>query len=63
MSGRAGRRAVFTSEPVPAAPRFRLTYARVAEDVVDVTFEIAPPGSPDAFKTYVSGRSKRTSRE
>lgn len=61
--GRDGRQAVFLSEPAPAAPRFRLTYDRVAEDVVDVTFEIAHTGAPDTFKTYVTGRSKRTSRE
>jgi hypothetical protein len=54
-----GRRVVFTSEVEPGTPTFRLTYARVAEDVVDVTFEIAPPGAPGAFKTYVSGRTRR----
>ena len=59
---RDGKRVVLTSEAEPASPRFRLTYTRVGEDVVDVTFEIAPPGSPEAFKTYVSGLSKRTTR-
>jgi hypothetical protein len=28
------------------------------EHVLD--FEMAPPGAPDAFKLYVSGRLKRT---
>ena len=55
-----GAKVVFLSELQPAAPRFRLTYARVAGDVVDVTFEIAPPGAPEAFKPYVSGRTRRS---
>jgi hypothetical protein len=55
-----GRRVVFLSEAEPAMPTFRLTYARVAEDLVDVTFEIAPPGSPNRFTPYVSGRVRRT---
>ena len=58
-----GNTVVFLSEVEPSAPRFRLTYSRVAEDVVDVAFEIAPPGTPAAFKPYVSGRTRRTSRD
>ncbi len=58
-----GRRVVFVSEAEPATPTFRLTYARVAEDVVEVVFEIAPPGVPGAFKPYLSGRIRRASRE
>ncbi len=60
---RDGQRAVFSSEPEPSSPTFRLTYARVDENTVDVTFEIAPPGSPGAFKAHVSGRSRRMARE
>ena len=55
-----GRRVVFLSEAEPAMPTFRLTYARVGEDVMDVVFEIAPPGAPGSFKPYVSGRIRRT---
>ena len=58
-----GRRAVFTSAARPGAPRFRLTYAAISPDLVDVTFEIAPPGAPEAFKPYVSGRSRRVESE
>ena len=58
-----GRRVVFLSETEPAMPTFRLTYARVGEDVVDVMFEIAPPGAPGAFKPYVSGRIRRASHD
>jgi hypothetical protein len=50
---------VFLSEPVAGAPRYRLTYEPVARDEVMVTFEVAPPGEPPAFKTYVAGRSRR----
>ncbi len=56
------KRVVFTSEASPAAPRFRLTYAQVDADTVEVTFEIAPPGAPTAFKSYVSGRTRRAQR-
>jgi hypothetical protein len=42
----------FTSEPAPG-PRFRLTYLRKAESLVTVRFEIAPPGTPEAFKVYL----------
>jgi len=58
-----GRRVVLSSEPEPSSPTFRLTYAVVDGNTVDVTFEIAPPGHPDAFKPYVSGRMHRAARE
>ncbi len=58
-----GRRVVFTSAARPGAPRFRLTYSQADADTVDVTFEIAPPGAPDAFRPYVSGRSRRVESE
>jgi hypothetical protein len=40
-------------------PRFRLVYTRLAADSVDVKFEMAPPGNPDAFKVYTEGVTKR----
>jgi hypothetical protein len=43
-------------------PRFRLTYLLVAADLVEVKFEIAPPGKPEAFAPYLSGRARRTAR-
>jgi len=58
-----GRRIVLTSEAQPSKPTFRLTYAKVADDVVDVVFEIAPPGAPAAFNPYVSGRTRRVAGE
>ena len=59
---REGNTVVFVSEPAAAAPRFRLSYDRMTNDTVNVEFEIAPPGQPDAFKRYVSGRSRRVTR-
>ena len=58
-----GKSATFISDPAPGAPRFRLSYALLAEDRVHVRFEIAPPGQPDGFKTYVEGTVRRAQRE
>ncbi len=33
------------------------------QDVVDVVFEIAPPGATGVFKPYVSGRIRRMSHD
>jgi hypothetical protein len=43
-------------------PRFRLTYLLVAPDLVEVRFEIAPPGKPEAFAPFLSGRARRAGR-
>ena len=48
----------FVSNPVPGTPRFRLTYAKSTSDALAIKFEIAPPGSPDSFKTYVEGLAR-----
>ena len=50
--------AVFTSEPTAGAPRYRLSYA-LKGDVLEGTFEIAPPGKPDAFQRYLSWQSHK----
>jgi hypothetical protein len=50
---------VFVSDSVPSAPRFRLTYERRGQDTVAVRFEIAPPGKPEVFKTYLEGTAHR----
>jgi hypothetical protein len=54
-----GKIVTFVSKPVPSVPRFRLVYTRLAADSVDVKFEMAPPGNPDAFKVYTEGVTKR----
>jgi hypothetical protein len=48
----------FVSSPVDGSPRFRLTYAKSTDNALAVKFEVAPPGNPDTFKTYVEGRAR-----
>jgi len=55
----ASDRAVFLSEAVAGEPRYRLTYTAVASGAVDGRFEIAPPGAPEAFRTYLSWTTRR----
>ncbi|MGE5179742.1 MAG: hypothetical protein ACM3PF_11695 [Bacteroidota bacterium] len=53
--------AVFTSDPMTGAPRYRLSYA-LKGDVLEGTFEIAPPGKPDAFQRYLSWQSHKAAK-
>jgi len=54
-----GRTLTFVSDASPAAPRFRMTYRIQSADEHVLDFDIAPPGSPEGFKPYVSGKLKR----
>ena len=56
VEGAPGRVTMVSAGP---GPRFRLTYVLVEKDVVEVRFEIAPAGSPDAFAPYLAGRARR----
>jgi hypothetical protein len=49
----------FVSDASPSAPRFRLTYSKTGGDTVGIKFEMAPPGKPDAFSTYIEAKAKR----
>ena len=49
----------FLSNADPSGPRFRLTYTAGEEDKATVKFEIAPPGKPDEFRTYLEGTVRR----
>jgi hypothetical protein len=53
-----GNTLTFLSKP-GAGPQFRLLYKLHGPDMLEVSFEIAPPGQPGAFKPYTSGRVKR----
>lgn len=53
------RTLTFLSDADPASPRFRLSYTRGEGEVLRIQFEIAPPGKPDAFKTYLDGNARR----
>lgn len=44
---------VFLSEASPSAPQFRLTYKKAPRNSLAITFEIAPPGAPGKFTTYL----------
>ena len=46
---RSANAVVFVSDLMPREPRYRLTYTREVEGVLVGSFEVAPPGSPDAF--------------
>ncbi len=50
---------VFLSSAEAATPRYRLTYSRVGQDRVKIKFEIAPPGKPDEFTTYIEAGAHR----
>ncbi len=51
---------VYTSQAIPGAPRFRLSYLRDrGSDSFRIRFEIAPPGKPDDFEVHVESISNR----
>ena len=48
---------ILTSEPNPAAPRFRLIYEMLENKLMNTRFEMAMPNAPEVFKTYIEGKS------
>jgi len=54
-----GKSAQFLSDPVPSAPRYRLTYESAGTEEVKIKFEIAPPDKPDAFAGYIEAKARR----
>ena len=49
----------FVSDVLPSGPRYRLTYVKTGSDTLTLRFEIAPPGKPDSFSTYIEAKAKR----
>ena len=49
---------MFRSEIRAAEPRYRLTYRRASETLIG-TFEVAPPGKPEAFSPYLSWTARK----
>lgn len=49
----------FTSEIIPASPRFRLVYEKLADGRINNVFQIASPGTPDQFAKYIEGVVKK----
>lgn len=50
---------IFTSDNSSPGPRFRLTYSKIDDDNLGIKFEIAPPGKPDSFSTYIEASAHR----
>jgi hypothetical protein len=49
----------FVSEIKPSEPRYRLTYTKKSADTIDGKFEIAPPGTPEAFAPYLAWTARK----
>ncbi|PYR07189.1 MAG: hypothetical protein DMF99_23870 [Acidobacteria bacterium] len=56
---RGGNRVVFLSDAKTSEPRYRLSYSIGADGALTGTFEVAAPGSGDAFNPYLSWRARR----
>jgi hypothetical protein len=59
LSPSADGTATFLSDTSERGPRYRLAYTRGDALTVAIKFEIAPPGKPEAFKTYIEARARR----
>ena len=49
----------FVTGIIPSEPRYRLTYSRGVNETVEIRFEIAPPGKPEAFSKYIEAKARR----
>ena len=54
-----GRTIQFLSAVSPSSPGYRLTYNLTSRNTLTLTFEIAPPGMPPTFSTYIEARAQR----
>jgi hypothetical protein len=52
----------FLSDAAPSGTRARMTYTRAGVDSVTEKFELAPPGKPDQFATYVEFVAKKVGK-
>ena len=50
---------MMTGAPSQNKPRFRFSYTKQGDGKVVTKFEIAPPGQPEKFRTYLEGVCKR----
>lgn len=50
---------MLVSESKPSEARYRLSYVQSSPTTVKGTFEVAPPGRPDAFAPYLSWTARR----
>ncbi len=54
-----GNKLTFLSATLPSAPRMRLTYEKSKNGALNISFDIAPPGKPEAFSTHIGGTAHR----
>jgi hypothetical protein len=57
-----GNSVQFLSDAQASEPRYRLTYRKTGDHQVAIRFEIAPPGKPEAFSTYIEATARRKQR-
>jgi len=50
---------ILVSEVNPGTPRFRLTYEKLEDKLMNIRFEMAMPNAPDDFKMYIEGKNKK----
>ena len=53
-------RIILVSEVNQGAPRFRLTYEKMEDKLMNIKFEMAMPGAPEDFKMYLEGKNRKT---
>jgi hypothetical protein len=58
----SGRSVEFLSDTAPGGTRCRMTYNKTGVDSVQEKFEIAPPGKPNDFSTYVDFTATRVGK-
>lgn len=58
-----GQRIECLSALLPDRPRFRLAYVFTGPDELKISFDIAPPGQPEKFKTHVEGSARRAAKK
>ncbi|HTM00828.1 MAG TPA: hypothetical protein VL503_06870 [Candidatus Omnitrophota bacterium] len=52
-------RVLFLSDLIEKEPRYRLTYVLQPDGTLAGAFEVAPPGQPDAFKSYLTWQAHK----
>jgi hypothetical protein len=58
-----GKSCSMVSDPIPNTPTYRLSYSEVEPGRVKLKFEIAPPGDPPQFKTYIDASARRSASQ
>ncbi|HJZ76651.1 MAG TPA: hypothetical protein VKE51_33175 [Vicinamibacterales bacterium] len=59
VEARAPDVVTFVSDPGAREPRYRLTYRREPDGTLAGSFEVAAPGSPDAFTPYLAWKARK----